>query len=117
MLPLRHLLALLLLGLSVFGCGTTARTRERLDYLVKIGATKDQIIAEYGEPESVSAGVAGETVMVFVSKGRSSTRTVTKTVNGVAATETITTSTPGKLRLVLVFRENVLIRQSVQPNR
>ena len=82
-----------------------------------IGATRDQIIAEFGEPESISASAAGETVMVFVSKGRSSTRTVTKVVDGVAATETITTSTPGKLRLVLVFRENVLIRQSVQSNR
>ena len=117
MLPLRHLLALLLLGLSVVGCGTTARTRDRLDYLVRIGATKGQIIAEFGEPESVSPGAQGETIMTFISKGRSSTRTITKVVDGVSTTETTTTSTPGKLRLVLAFKDDILIRQSVQANR
>lgn len=106
----------MLLAVVLLGCGSTARTRGRLDFLVDYGATKQQVIAEFGQPESTTRTPEGE-LCVFIPSGSSKTRTVRRVVDGKEQVESTTTSVPGKLRMSMLFRDDKLVSYTLAPNR
>jgi prophage DNA circulation protein len=107
----------LALAISLLGCGTTARLRQRLDWLVELRATASQLVAEYGEPVSRRAAPDDLEFVEFVYGTRSSSRTVARVADGVATSETITTTVPGKLRIVAQLRQGKLVSYELVPNR
>ena len=109
-------LAALLAAVLLVGCGTTSRIRGRLDYLIRIRATQAQVVAEFGQPSKVETTSNG-TVLTIVSPSKTTSRTVTRTVNGKAETETISTTVPGKLRMILTFVDDRLVSQTVERNQ
>lgn len=108
--------ATVLAALLLAACGSTAKLRSRLDFLVDYGATKEQVVAEFGAPVSTTRTPDGE-VCVFIPNSSSKTKTVKRVIDGKEVVESTTTSTPGRLKLTLTFRNGKLVNHLESPNR
>lgn len=115
-MKMRPLILLPIAAFLLVACGSTSRLRSRLDFLVEYGATKEQVVAEFGAPVSTTRAADGE-VCVFVPNGSSKTRTIRRVVDGKETVESTTTLVPGKLRLTLTFRNGNLVAHAISPNR
>jgi len=95
MLPL-----ILMLMAAIVGYATTSCVRSRMDWLVELGVSKSQLLAEYGESVARRLAEGGFEVLEFVYGTRSSSRTLTRLIDGKSTTETVIATTPGKLRII-----------------
>jgi len=105
------------LAFALLGCGTTGCLRQRLDWLVQIGATGPQLVAEYGEPVDRRADPGALEVLEFMYGTRSSSRSITCVADGVVSAETVTTTVPGKLRVIARLRDGEFASYDLIPNR
>lgn len=108
---------MLILAILIVGCGTTSRVRGRMEWLVDLGVTKPQLVAEYGEPVASRQAEGGIEVLEFVYGTRSSSRTVTRVVDGKSTSETVVTTVPGKLRIIALLKQGKLVSFDLRPNR
>lgn len=101
----------------LLGCRHVDRQyAESIDDLVFRKATKADAIREFGKPVSSSTEGGKETV-VFVPFAKSSSKSVTKSVNGVETSETTTVGKPGKFKVTMTFVGGVATGGVVSPNR
>lgn len=112
-----RLLLLLAVCTLVLGC----RHREvplakAVDDLVYRRATKADAANEFGKPVSATVDGNRETV-VFIPAAKSSRKAITKTVNGVESREETVVSTPGKLKVTMVFLSGIAVSGTVGPAR
>jgi hypothetical protein len=89
---------------------------EAVDDLVFRKAGKADAIREFGKPVSSSTEAGKETV-VFIPIAKSSSKTVSKVVNGVETSETTTVGKPGKFKVTMTFVGGVATGGTVSPNR
>lgn len=108
---------MLILTALLVGCGTTSRVRARMEWLVDLGVTRPQLVAEYGEPAASRQAEGGIEVLEFVYGTRSSSRTITRIVDGKSTSETVVTTVPGKLRILAYLKEGRLDSFDLRPNR
>lgn len=89
---------------------------EAVDDLVFRKAGKADAIREFGQPISSSIE-GGKEIVVFVPFAKSSSKTVSKVVNGVENRETTTVGKPGKFKVTMTFVGGVATAGTVSPNR
>lgn len=109
--------ALLAIAFLLVGCGTTARLDNRLQHQVRLGTPRVQLLADYGEPAATRRTEDGLEILEFVHGTRSSSKTITRVVDGKPSSETITSTRPGKLRIIAYLREGKLVSYQLRPNR
>jgi hypothetical protein len=87
-----------------------------IDDLVTRKAAKSSAALEFGAPVSSTLEGNRETV-VFIPVAKTSRRAVTKIVNGVETKEETVVSTPGKLKVTMVFVAGCAVGGAVSPVR
>jgi hypothetical protein len=100
-------------------CGCRHLDREyadSVDYLVGRKATKADAIREFGQPINSTVDGNRETV-VFIPFAKTSRKSVTKVVNGVATTEDTAVGKPGKFKVTMVFISGVATGGTVSLSR
>ena len=109
--------AFLAIAFLLVGCGTTARLDNRLRHQVQLGTPRIQLLADYGEPAATRRTEDGLEILEFVYGTRSSSKTITRVAEGKPTTETITSTRPGKLRIIAYLRDGKLASYQLRPNR
>ncbi len=87
-----------------------------IDVLVLGKATKSAAVLEFGAPVGGSVEGNRETV-VFIPLAKSSRKAVTRIVNGVETKEETVVSTPGRLKVTMVFLAGCAVSGTVTPVR
>lgn len=110
-------LAAALVVLLLLGCRhLDHQYAEAVDDLVFRKAGKADAIREFGKPISSSIE-AGKEIVVFVPFAKSSSKAVTKVVNGVETSEITTVGKPGKFKVTITFVGGIATGGTVSPNR
>jgi len=89
--------------------------KDTVDNLISHKATKDDAIREFGQP--ISSTVNGNReVVVFIPFAKTSRKSVTKVVNGVATTVDTAVGKPGKYKVTMTFIGGVATEGTVSPS-